>query len=407
MKTQTRRFYGYLKKDTMLLYKRKKYLYIFILLPLIIAGLFLFAINPKGYDIQVGVCDFDNTEISEAAFTDLNGFTPIQFEQEGCVEKLKSQIKSGKIDLGIEIGNGFAKNLEDLKQSKLIIYYDNTDVAFSNLVSWKVDQSLDPFKQQIINKLNQELKSKISSIREGTEVLLEFSSISPSLENRAIKIDDDLRKLEELDTQFLTRPIWTEKIPVYEEGLEKDVGITYIFPILAIFITLMLASTSIIYDKNTNFITRVKATTSPASYVLAKTLFFTTLVLIQFLIILLLFMANGAKFSLPIGGVIKLILFIGIIDTLIGFIIGLITDNEGIAVLFSLMISFPLMLVSGIFFPIQALPKIVQWIGRTLPLQHQINAAKSVLLFGQTITNTWLWFAAALFTITIWLIRKN
>jgi hypothetical protein len=407
MKTQARRFYGYLKKDTMLLYKRKKYLYIFILLPLIIAGLFLFALNPSGYEIEVGICDFDNTEISQASFSDLKGFDPVLLEENNCEENLKSKIKSGKLDLGIIINQGFAANLEDLKQSKLKVYYDNTDIAFSNLISWKVDQSLEPFKRTVIDQLNQELKSKVSSVRGGVDVLLEFSDISSALSNRVSKVDDDLRKIEELETEFLTRPIWTEKIPVYDEDLKKDAGITYIFPILAIFIILMLASTSIIYDKNTNFITRVKSTTSPISYILAKTLFFTALVFVQFLIILLLFMANGASYSLPIGGVIKLILFIGIIDTLIGFIIGLIANNEGIAVLFSLMISFPLMLVSGIFFPSQALPKITQWIGQILPLHYQINASKAVLLFGQTISNTWIWFAAALFIITIWLIRKN
>ena len=65
MRTQTRRFYGYLKKDAMLLYKRKKYLYLFILLPLVIASLFLFALNPKDYNISVGICDFDQTDISQ------------------------------------------------------------------------------------------------------------------------------------------------------------------------------------------------------------------------------------------------------------------------------------------------------------------------------------------------------
>ena len=56
--------YAYLKKDTLLLVKRKKYLYLFILLPLIIATLFLFALNAKTYDIKVGICDFDQTDIS-------------------------------------------------------------------------------------------------------------------------------------------------------------------------------------------------------------------------------------------------------------------------------------------------------------------------------------------------------
>ena len=407
MKAQARRFYGYLKKDSMLLYKRKKYLYIFILLPLIIAGLFLFALNPSAYTITVGICDFDKTELSTSAFNNLEGFTPQILADENCKENLESKIKLGELDLGIIIEEGFSKNLQDLKQSHLSIYYDNTDIAFANLVSWRVDSALNPFKREVIDSLNGELTSRAGSIREGVNVVFAFPGLPSSINRQLNDIDDDLEKIEELDTEFLTNPIWTSKVPVYDKDLKNDAGIVYIFPILAIFIILMLSSTSIIYDKKTNFMTRVKASASPISYLLAKTIFFTALVLIQFIIILLLFMMGGANYSLPIGPLINLILFIGIIDTLIGFIIGLIANNEGIAVLFSLMLSFPLMLVSGIFFPIQALPKIVQWISQILPLHYQINAAKSVLLFGQAISYTWIWWAIGLFAVVVYLIRKN
>jgi ABC-type multidrug transport system permease subunit len=407
MKTQARRLYGYLKKDTMLLYKRKKYLYLFILLPLIIGGLFLFALNTKDYNIKVGICDLDDTDLSQKAYANLNEFVPVILQDENCIENVQAKIKYGELDMGLIIPNGFEHNIENLKQTIFTIYYDNTDIAFSNLVSWKVDQALVPFKRQVINNLNTQLSQRVSTVRDGVDIILSIPKIPGFAENKVEEADSQLKTIEEMETSFLTNPVWTNKVPVYEASLNKDAGITYIFPILTIFIVLMLASTSIIYDKNTNFLTRVKASASPISYLVAKTIFFTCLVLIQFLIILGLFMISGARYALPPTGIIQLILFVGIIDTLIGFIIGRITNNEGIAVLFSLMISFPLMLVSGIFFPTQALPKIIQWIGKILPLQQQINASKAVLLFGQKISNTWIWFAAVLFIIVVWLIRKE
>jgi len=407
MRAAARRFYGYLKKDSMLLYKRKKYLALFILLPLVIAALFLFALNPSGYNISVGICDFDDTDISRGAFSDLSGFDPILMDDENCVENLIDDIKGGRLDLGIEIEKGFANNIENLKQSRLNVYYDNTDIAFTNLIAWKVDQSLNPFKRQILDSLNSEVGSSASSARGGIDLVFDFVDLPSGIKDRADGVDSDLKKVEELDTEFLINPIWTDKRPIYEAGLKKDAGIVYIFPILAIFIILMLASTSIIYDKNTNFLTRVKASASPVSYLLAKTLFFTFLVLIQFVVILLLFMAFGGRYAMPIGSLIHLILFVGIINSLVGFVIGLIANNEGIAVLFSLMISFPLMLVSGIFFPTQALPGFVRWISSVLPLSYQISASKAVLLFGQGFSNVWIWFAVVLFGIVWWLIRRS
>lgn len=398
---------AYLKKDTLLLVKRKKYLYLFILLPLVIATLFLFALNPKDYDLKVGICDFDGTDISTLAFQDISGFTPIILDKENCVENLQQQIKKGEIPIGIEIGQGFSENLADLKQSKLVIYYDNTDIAFANLISWKIDQSLEPFKRQIIDNLNQELNSKVKSVRSGVDLALEFSDFSSKLTNKIEETDNDLKSLEEMNTEFLTNPIWTDKKSVYSEDFKKDAGIIYIFPILALFIILMLASTSIIYDKNCGFITRVKASSNPLYYILAKLIFFTILVLVQFLIILILFMFTGAKYAINPLAILQLILFIGIINTTLGLIIGLIANNEGIAVLFSLMVSFPLMLMSGIFFPIQALPKLVQWTSTILPLHHQINATKQALLFGQALPSTWIYLAITLIIILYYLIRKN
>ncbi len=407
MKSLFFKFYAYLKKDTLLLVKRKKYLSIFILLPLIIATLFLFALSPKGYNIKAGVCDFDHTNISNLAVQNLRGFDPIIINGTDCVEKMQEQIKQGKLDIGIEIGKGFSENLRELRQSKLVVYYDNTDIAFANLISWKIDQSLQPFKREIINNLNQELHSKVKAIRSGINIAVEFSGFNKKLQSKVKSTDDNLKSLEGMNTEFLTNPIWTDKRAVYSSGLKKDAGIIYIFPILAIFIILMLSSTSIIYDKNSGFITRVKASSSPLFYILAKLIFFTALVAVQFFIILILFMINGARYAMPPLAIIQLILFVGIIDALIGLIVGVISNNEGIAVLFSLMISFPLMLVSGIFFPTQALPRIISWTSSFLPLHYQIDATRQVLLFGQNLPYTWVYFAIPLIGVLYYLIRKN
>lgn len=402
-----RKFYGYLKKDIMLLYKRKKYLYIFLLLPFIISIIFLFALSPTRSEIQVGVCDYDETDISQEAFSDLGDFDPVFIDREDCTENLEEKIKEGKLPLGLVIEEGFSERLENLEQSRILVYYDNTDIAFTNLVYWKVDSSLDPYKVMIVDELNRELESKISSINTNFDLILEHTGFSRIIDSQAREIREDLEKLEKMETEFLVNPIYTEHRPIYSHDVAKDAGITFIFPILAIFIILMLASTSIIYDKKTNFITRVRASTSPGLYLLAKVLFFVLIALVQFAIVFLLFTIYGASYNFQILELLKLISVIGIINCLLGFIIGVISENEGIAILFSLIISFPLMLVSGIFFPIQTLPRIVQWIAQILPLHYQISASKSVLLFGQEISNYWFVVSLVLFGFVYWLVKKK
>lgn len=401
-----KKFYGYIKKDTLLLVRRKKYLYLSIALPLVIAFLFLLILNPSQHEIKVGICDFDNTPETKLAFQSLNGFNPIILQKENCIEEMKKNIQNKKYPLGIEIGEGFTENINNLKQSHITIYYDNTDISFSNLMAWKIDQSMEPLEKEIVDKINTEIKENLKSLREGIDAIKEIPE-SKYIEKKINEIDKDVKKIENLQTEFLVNPLWTAHSPIHEEKSAKDIGITFVFPIIALFILLMLSSTSIIYDKKTNFLTRVKASSNPLNYILAKITFFIGLTIVQFILIFLLFLAYGAHLNISLAGVINLILFIGITNTLLGLIIGLISDNEGIAILFSLIISFPLMLLSGIFTPIQTMPNIMQGIAKVLPLSHQITSAKLALLFNQNIQNFWIYPAFGMLILIYILIKRE
>ncbi len=401
------RSYGYLKKDFLLFYKRKKYLYLFLGIPIVLALFFIFALNPSEYVIKMGVCNYDNSELSREALTNMPNFRYEILDNVNCTENLKKAIISRKYDLGMYIPAGFEKNIEDLKQAKIIVYYDNTDVAFSNLVSWKIDATLYGFKREIINALNLELKSKTHSVSSNLDIVLELTSFSPALEKRVIQAEKDLKNIEEMDTEFIVNPVWTDKQSIYESKMDKSSGAVYVFPIISLFTILMLSSISIIYDKKNGFLTRVKSTSSGLAYLFSKVIFFIFLVAIQFVIVLALFLINGGRYNFSFQNISLLIISVALINCLIGFLIGFLSENEGIAVLFSLIIAFPLMLVSGIFFPIQTLPKIMQYFSMVTPLNYQILHSKAVLLFGQNFNYWWAYAAVILFGVCFWLIKRE
>lgn len=395
----SRKFYGFLKKDILLMTRRKKYLYLMILIPLLIGLIFLFFLNPSPRDVKIGVCDYDGTANSHAVVSNMQGFVTTFLPIENCTQNLISQIKSKKLSLGIEIPKGFSQNLTNLKQAKLVVYYDNMDIAFANLMDWKVDSALQPYEKTIIDKLNTEIKTKVSAIRSGIELL----GTNPQIQ----KIDSDLKTIEEIDTEFILNPIYTEKQPVYAQAETKDIGITFVFPIVAIFVVLMLSSSSLIYDRKSNFLVRVKSSTSPIIYLLAKLVFFFLVTAINFIIILLLFIMYGANYAFSFPHVINLLAFISVTNTLLGMIIGLISDNEGIAILFSFVVSFPFMLLSGIFYPTQTMPVLVQYLAKIIPLHYHIEYSKTVLLFGQSIGLRWVLVAVVLFVLVYWMLKRK
>jgi len=401
-----KKFYGYLKKDTLLLVKRKKYLYLSIGLPLLIALMFLLILNPSGYLIKAGVCNLDGSSLSSQTINQLQGFKITIMPKENCSEILKEDVKNKLYPLGIVIPKGFSKNIQNLKQAHVIIYYDNTDISFSNLMAWKVDQALNPFKKTILSHINEELKANVKHIEDGMNIIEKIPG-SQYFQKNINEINSNLTNVGNITSEFLVNPLWVSSQPIHIDKTAKDIGITFVFPIIALFIILMLSSTSIIYDKKTNYLIRMKSSTNPLVYLLAKITFFVLLTLAQFALILILFILYGANVSISFSGLTNLILFVGVTNTLLGLIIGLISDNEGIAILFSLILSFPLMLLSGIFSPLETMPTFIQKIATILPLTYQINFSKTALLFNSNFSYWWTIPSIIMLGITYFLINKK
>lgn len=402
----TKKFYGYLKKDTLLLVKRKKYLYLSIGLPILIALMFLLILNPSGYSIKAGICNLDGNSLSSQTINQLQGFKITILPKENCSEMLKQDVKNKVYPVGIVIPKDFSKNIQNLKQSHVIIYYDNTDISFSNLMAWKVDQALSPFKKTILSNINKKLKTNVKHVEDGMNIVEKIPG-SQYFQKNINEINSNLTNVGAITNEFLVNPIWVSSQPIHIDKTAKDIGITFVFPIIALFIVLMLSSTSIIYDKKTNYLVRMKSSTNPLVYLLAKITFFVLLTLAQFALILIIFIIYGANLSISLPGLINLILFVGVTDTLLGLIIGLISDNEGIAILFSLILSFPLMLLSGIFSPLETMPLWIQKIATILPLTYQINFSKNALLFKSNFSYWWTIPSIIMVIITYFLINKK
>jgi ABC transporter DrrB family efflux protein len=50
------------------------------------------------------------------------------------------------------------------------------------------------------------------------------------------------------------------------------------------------------------------------------------------------------------------------------------------------LVSWPMMMLSGVFFSLEGSPKILQWVSQAFPLTHMLNAARAVMLDGATLT---------------------
>ncbi|UCE16345.1 MAG: ABC transporter permease [Candidatus Bathyarchaeota archaeon] len=117
--------------------------------------------------------------------------------------------------------------------------------------------------------------------------------------------------------------------------------------------------------------------------ILGKTLAQTVRGLLQGLLILILAIA---LFGVVIHGNILLIfalLFLGVFSFVgLGVVITSFAKDQETAMMLMMTLMFPMMFLSGVFFPIQQMPWFMQNISKALPLTYSITALRKVMVLG-------------------------
>jgi ABC-2 type transport system permease protein len=70
------------------------------------------------------------------------------------------------------------------------------------------------------------------------------------------------------------------------------------------------------------------------------------------------------------------------LNTSIGLLIGSLSENENVAILFSLMLSLPFLFLSGTFFPLELMPGYIQLTSRIIPLRNEVRLLKQTMVLG-------------------------
>lgn len=91
-------------------------------------------------------------------------------------------------------------------------------------------------------------------------------------------------------------------------------------------------------------------------------------------------------FGMPIRGDLGLILFLSVVFLITGLGIGLfsstIANTQQEAMLTVWMTLLPSIFLSGFFFPLEAMPKVLQWLSYLMPLRYYLVIIRSLLLKG-------------------------
>lgn len=349
-----------------------------VLMPLLLITLFGYTFGGEIKDLKVQVVNLDvapaGTSISTAIVTSLEGRDVLSIERIYTAE-------TGIAEARAEV--------EDADIYAVIVFERN-------------------FTAEVVSTASSEggVPVPISVIMDGTN-----PNIAQAIIN---EIQAAVRMV--LEQSGIAVPITIASELVYGEGAEFiDFFAPGVMGLAAMLITFMLSIVSFIHERTTHTLERLLATPATEGDVVAGyALAFGLVGLMQSCVIL---GAGLLLFQIQVVGstllALLVIFLLGVGHQGLGFVLSSRARSEFQAIQFIPLILFPSILLSGVFWPIEAVPSFLRPVSLFLPLTYAIEGCRSVMIRGWGIGQIWpqvvvlLLFALAMLLLSTWSLKRR
>ncbi len=161
-----------------------------------------------------------------------------------------------------------------------------------------------------------------------------------------------------------------------------------IMGMLLMLVCAMMTSISIVREKEKGTMeVLLVSPVKPLMIIIAKAIPY--LVLAFAILIIILLMARFVL-DIPLAGSLFWIIAISIIYILLALSLGLLISNIAKTQLVSLLLSamvllLPIVMLSGMLFPVESMPRVLQWISAIVPPRYYIEAMRKLMIMGVSI----------------------
>ena len=165
-----------------------------------------------------------------------------------------------------------------------------------------------------------------------------------------------------------------------------------IMGMLLLLVCAMMTSVSIVREKERGTMELLLVSpVRPLMIIVAKAVPY----LLQALLILLVILVMSVTvLGVPLAGGIGWIVVISLVYILLALSLGLLISNiaktQFVALLVSAMVLLlPTVMLSGMLFPIESMPEILQWVSAVIPPRYYIDAMRKLMIMGVGIESVW------------------
>ena len=265
-------------------------------------------------------------------------------------DDIKTQIQNGEVSGGLVVPKDFTENILSGHQGNLTIVIDQSNPQISVIMQTALSQIIENMGTQMaVQNLNTTYNVSIST---ATTMVKPYSV--------------QVKSVPEETTNYFQ----------------------FVAPGIIAMVVMMALMTglphAISYEKDMGTLDgMLVAPINRLSIILGKVMAQTTRGMIQGFIILIL---SVLLFGVVIEGSILLVILLIILTVFsfvgLGILITSFTENEETATMVMMTLMFPMMFLSGVFFPLQQMPWYMQDIAHFLPLTYATTALRKVMVLG-------------------------
>jgi ABC-2 type transport system permease protein len=325
----------------------------------------------------------------------------------------REDLKKGRVDAVIVLPRGFVhrlKVLEEVADVKVILDQSNlvkAEFAETNIRGFlsRIDEGVVKSKvEAVISGLNALVGggdffgneiTGLEQIRENLQKIKGALAANPELQatvDTGIELADTVINDIEDAAVYLRAtalPINLEVTSVAGRQLSaKDAVVPSLIALSILWTGVLCGAILMVIEEEEGMRTRLGLTEmGPFALVGSKLLLATAIVFVQSAVMLLIAVAIFGVFAsnAPLALLVIAVSSFSCIG--IGLVIAAFAREVAGAVILSVLVSFPLIFMTGVVFPLSQMPNFMQWIARVIPLTYAVEALSGVMLRGENLTD--------------------
>lgn len=350
-----KRFMSFVGKEFNHILRDTRTLMVLIVMPVVMIVLFGFALSTEIKDVKVAVYDPSRDAATSRLVNQIDAseyFTVTAFldGEDGVLDAFRSN----SADIALVFEDNFYHRAVHDGDGRLQIIVDGSNTNIGSMAVFYVSSIVSSFQKELAQEaaLNQAAAGGSSSSAEAV----------PSVQ------------------------IHTSTRMMYNPQMKSAFNfVPGVMGMILMLVCAMMTSVSIVREKERGTMeVLLVSPVKPFSVILAKAIPY---FVVSAFILLMVLCLSVFLIKVPISGSLMWVVLVSLLFILvslsIGILISTLVSKQEVAILISgMVLMLPTMLLSGMLFPIESMPKVLQWVSYCVPAKWYIDSIKVMMIQG-------------------------